>query len=194
ATNATGLTAYSELFRHNIITAMPTADSPPEIEYTIRPDPALKRSLPYIITFRGTGAATTTGPPSQDYNTSSSRQQDLTLAIYFRPERTTDQQDATQPGEIPIPDEEPEPQDKSDSLAFNVYPNPVSSYLYIQNNRHVPATLYLYNTQNQLVLTQVLTLQQTIISRSSTVTAGMYFYTIISEGGKIEQTGRLVLL
>ncbi|MGV3587564.1 MAG: T9SS type A sorting domain-containing protein [Adhaeribacter sp.] len=184
ATHANTLTAYSELFsRANSITTFPTSDNPPEIEYTIKPDASLRRNLPYIITFRGTAPPVVTGI---------SQQQDLTLAVYFRPEQVTDQENASKFGEIPIFEPDTEPDNADETLTFKVYPNPVEFYFYIDNKKNIPATLSLYNVQNQLVLTQPLTLAQTFISRSSTLVAGMYFYTIISEAGKIEQSGRLV--
>ncbi|KAA5549569.1 T9SS type A sorting domain-containing protein [Adhaeribacter rhizoryzae] len=184
ANNAVSLDAYSELFRRsNIITAFPTADSPPEIEYTIRPEAILRRSLPYIVTFRGTGATTATGTP----------QQDLTLAIYFRPERATDQEDTTEPGEQPPP-VEPEPDNDTEPWVFKMYPNPVHAYFKVDNNTNSPAKLLLYNASSQLVLMMPLNLQQTTIRRSRYLKPGIYFYVILSEQDKIEQTGKLVFL
>ncbi|MGV3587565.1 MAG: T9SS type A sorting domain-containing protein [Adhaeribacter sp.] len=184
ANNAVSLDAYSELFRRsNNITAFPTADSPPEIEYTIRPEAILRRSLPYIITFRGTGVTTTTGTP----------QQDLTLAIYFRPERATDQEDTTEPGEQPEP-QAPEPDNNAEPWVFKMYPNPVHAYFKVDNNTNSPAKLLLYNSSGQLVLTRALNSQQTTIRRNRYLKPGIYFYVILSGPDKIEQTGKLVFL
>jgi len=186
ANNAVTLNAYSELFRrNNIITTMPTADNPITIEFTIRPDVALQRSLPYIITFRGTAATATPGTP----------QQDLTIAVYFRPERATDQQDTTEPGEQPTPEEEPEPDGNVEPWVFKISPNPVGSFFKVDVNSNKSYVLHLYNACSQLVLTQTLDSKQTLIQRSKQLSSGMYFFIILSvDEGKLQHSGKLVLL
>lgn len=183
ANNAVVLNAYSELFlRKDIITTFPTADSPPTIQYTIRPEILLRRSLPYIITFRGTAPTAEAGTP----------QQDLTLAVYFRPERATDQQDTTEPGEVPISPKEPEPEPKH--WTFKIYPNPVISFFKVDKSKSAPVTFLLYSANSQLVLEQTLTSKQTIIKPSSRLAGGRYFYIILSDQKKIVHTGKLLLL
>jgi hypothetical protein len=176
--------AYSELFyRSKNITAQTSIDGSQQIyEFSINPEASLRRSLPYIITFWARAASGIT-------------QQDLTLAFYLRPERAGDQQDTTEPGGQPDPDQEPQPDPDGEAQqwAFKLYPNPVASYLKVDNHKSIPSTLHLYNASNQLILVQPLNLEQTFIQRSSPLKAGIYFYVIVSEQESIEQTGKLVL-
>ncbi|GEO05233.1 hypothetical protein AAE02nite_28970 [Adhaeribacter aerolatus] len=185
ASRAGSLAAYSELFRNeNVITARVMADNPPEIEYTITPTPALQRSLPYIITFRGTSATVTADIAAQ---------QDLTLAVYFRPERVINQQNTTEGGERDILTSSPEPDDAG-SLVFNIYPNPVHTDFKVDNNSKLPAKLLLYNASSRLVLVQALRLKQTHIKRPSGLRAGIYYYIILAgQEKKIARTGKLLV-
>jgi hypothetical protein len=185
AINAGKLVAYSELFRRaNVLTSQIVADNPRSIELTITPNAALRRSLPYIITFRGTS-----NTPAA---LGSLLQRDLTVAVYFRPERATDQQDTTEPGEKVNPTGDLGA-DAGD-LVFSIYPNPVRNWFKVTKTDNTAKNLRIYSATSQLVLSQTLTLKQTVLQRSNQIRPGIYFYVVLSEAGKIEQTGKLLFL
>lgn len=184
AVNAGNLVAYSELFRlSNVISSQIVADNPREIELTLTPTAALRRSSPYIITFR----ATSTSPVVLN----KLPQQDLTVVVYFRPERATDQQDTTEPGEKVNPTGMPDSEEEAENQTFKIYPNPVKGWFKVEKDSK-PATLFVYSATSQLVLSQTVNLKQTLIQRSSQIRPGIYFYVILSAAGKMERSGKLV--
>ena len=174
ATNAAAIAVFSELLvlSKNVSRQVTTTGTSVLYEFTITPEESLQRSLPYLITFRG-------------ISTDSVTQKDLTVTLYLRPQRAGDGENTDVLGL--------EPADATALWTFKVYPNPVmQQYFMVDNKQGASANLQLFKANGEMVLDQPVNAKQNIILQNN-LTAGMYFYIIISENKQIKQVGKLVL-
>jgi len=174
ATNAAAIEVFSELLvlSKNVSRQVFTTGTSILYEFTIAPEETLRRSLPYLITFRGTSADKTV-------------QKDLTVTFYLRPQRAGDSDNTDVLGL--------EPGNETDPWMFKVYPNPVvEKYFMIDTKQSTPATLQLYTTKGQMVRNEPLKLKQNKILQNN-LGAGLYIYIIQNENKQVQQVGKLVL-
>jgi len=174
ATNAAAVDVYSPLFglSKNVSKQVSSTGSNILYEFSITPEESLRRSLPYLITFRAIAPDNTT-------------KKDLSVLLYLRPQRNGDNENTDVLG---LPGAE----DETTAGNFQVYPNPVvERYFTVDNKLGTPAYLQLYKPNGQLVLEQPVKLKRNKILPNN-LGAGIYFYIIRSKKQEVQQRGKLV--